>query len=116
MANLIDGKSIAADVKAAVKERCDALKARGVQPSLAVILVGEDPASKVYVRNKARACKDCGIVSHVIRMSEDTTQQELLDQIHQINADLGGNPLLINGNTGAVLNLGLLVAANAIDE
>ena len=63
MAKLIDGKKIAADVKAAVKTRCDALKARGVQPSLAVILVGEDPASQVYVRNKARACTECGILN-----------------------------------------------------
>ena len=95
MAILIDGKKIAADVKAAVKMRCDALKARGIQPSLAVILVGEDAASQVYVRNKARACKECGMTSHVIRMSADTTQQELLDKINQINADESIHGLLI---------------------
>ncbi len=95
MAILIDGKSIAADVKAAVKERCDALKERGVQPSLAVILVGDDPASQVYVRNKARACKACGMTSHVIRMSGETTQQELLDKIREINEDASIHGLLI---------------------
>ncbi len=95
MAILIDGKGVAADVKAAVKVRCDALRERGVEPSLAVILVGDDPASQVYVRNKARACKACGIKSHVIRMSAETTQQELIEKIREINADASIHGLLI---------------------
>lgn len=95
MAILIDGKAIAADVKAGVKEKCDALRAKGVEPALAVILVGEDPASQVYVRNKARACKACGMKSHVIRMSEETTQEQLMAKIREINADDSIHGLLI---------------------
>ena len=78
MAILIDGKAIAADVKASVKEKCDALKAKGVEPALAVILVGEDPASQVYVRNNMRACTACGMNSHVICLIDETTQEELM--------------------------------------
>ena len=95
MAILIDGKAIANDVKAGVKEKCEALKAQGITPALAVILVGEDPASQVYVRNKARACKACGMRSEVIRMSADTTQEELLAKIREINAD--DDPGLVEG-------------------
>ena len=68
MAILIDGKAIAADVRAQAAQRVQALKEKGIEPALAVILAGEDPASKVYVRNKARACKECGIRSEVIRL------------------------------------------------
>lgn len=95
MAILIDGKAIAADVKAGVAERCAKLKEQGVEPALAVILVGEDPASQVYVRNKARACKACGMKSHVIRMSAETTQEELIAKIREINADDSIHGLLI---------------------
>ena len=95
MAILIDGKAIANDVKASVKEKCEALKAQGITPALAVILVGEDPASQVYVRNKARACKACGMRSEVIRMGADTTQEELLEKIREINADDSIHGLLI---------------------
>ncbi len=95
MAILIDGKAIAADVKAAVAEKCAQLKEKGIEPALAVILVGEDPASQVYVRNKARACKACGMKSHVIRMSAETTQEELIAKIREINADDSIHGLLI---------------------
>ncbi len=95
MAYLIDGKAVAAEVKAKVAEKCAALKEKGVEPALAVILVGEDPASQVYVRNKARACKACGIKSTVIRMPAETTQEELLAQINAINEDASIHGLLI---------------------
>lgn len=95
MAILIDGKAIAADVKAAVAEKCAVLKGKGIEPALAVILVGEDPASQVYVRNKARACKACGMISHVIRMPEETTQAELIAKIREINENPAIHGLLI---------------------
>lgn len=95
MAVLIDGKAIAAEVKAKAAAQCEELKARGVEPALAVILVGEDPASQVYVRNKARACKTCGIRSQVIRMSAETTQEELTAKIREINEDETIHGLLI---------------------
>ena len=95
MAQLIDGKAIAADVRAQAARRAAALREKGVEPALAVILVGEDPASKVYVRNKARACKECGIRSQVIRMSAETTQAELMAEIRRVNEDDSIHGLLI---------------------
>ena len=95
MATLIDGKTIAADVRAQAARRVEALKEKGVEPALAVILVGEDPASKVYVRNKARACRECGIRSEVIRLPEDTAQEALMAEIERVNRDDSIHGLLI---------------------
>ena len=71
-ATLIDGKSLAAEVRAAQKSVIEALAARGARPGLAAILVGNDPASHVYVRNKARACEETGVRSEVHALPEDT--------------------------------------------
>ena len=95
MAQLIDGKAIAALIRAEQAARAAQLKEQGIEPALAVILVGEDPASKVYVRNKARACKECGIRSEVIRMSAETTQEELMTEIERVNNDPALHGLLI---------------------
>ena len=95
MAQLIDGKAIAALIRAEQATRAAHLKENGIEPALAVILVGEDPASKVYVRNKARACKECGIRSEVIRMSAETTQAELMAEIERVNSDPALHGLLI---------------------
>ena len=95
MAQLIDGKTIAALIRAEQATRAAHLKENGIEPALAVILVGEDPASKVYVRNKARACKECGIRSEVIRMSAETTQAELMAEIERVNSDPALHGLLI---------------------
>lgn len=95
MAQLIDGKAIAALIRAEQATRAAQLKESGIEPALAVILVGEDPASKVYVRNKARACKECGIRSEVIRMSAETTQAELMAEIERVNSDPALHGLLI---------------------
>ena len=103
-AKLIDGKAIAADVRAQAAKKTEELKAKGVQPALAVILVGEDPASKVYVRNKARACRECGIRSEVIRLSADITQEQLLSEIRRVNADPSIHGLLIQLPLPAHLN------------
>ena len=95
MAQLIDGKAIAALIRAEQATRAAHLKENGIEPALAVILVGEDPASKVYVRNKARACKECGIRSELIRMSAETTQAELMAEIERVNSDPALHGLLI---------------------
>lgn len=95
MAQLIDGKAIAALIRAEQATRAAQLKEQGIEPALAVILVGEDPASKVYVRNKARACKECGVRSEVIRMSAETTQAELMAEIERVNSDPALHGLLI---------------------
>jgi methylenetetrahydrofolate dehydrogenase (NADP+) / methenyltetrahydrofolate cyclohydrolase len=86
-AKIIDGKAIAQEVRAEWKVRADALKARGVTPGLAVIIVGEDPASKVYVANKVKACAELGLHSEHIVLSSDTPEATLLARIAALNAD-----------------------------
>lgn len=86
-ARIIDGKAISLEVRAEWKIRADALKARGITPGLAVIIVGEDPASKVYVGNKIKACAELGIYSEHIELPGDTSEAELLEQIARLNAD-----------------------------
>ena len=88
LARIIDGKAIAADIKQEVRVATDRLAARGLRrPGLAVILVGDNPASQVYVRNKRLACEECGIVSHRHDLAHSTTETELLSLIEQLNAD-----------------------------
>lgn len=94
-AQIIDGKALAAQVKAEAAAETAALKAKGVTPCLAVILVGEDPASQVYVRGKAKDCGDCGIDSRVIRLPEETTQAELLKLVGKLAADKAVNGILV---------------------
>lgn len=86
-AQIIDGKTIAQQVRAEWKVRADALKARGVTPGLAVIIVGEDPASKVYVANKVKACAELGLHSEHIMLSADIPEVNLLARISELNND-----------------------------
>jgi methylenetetrahydrofolate dehydrogenase (NADP+)/methenyltetrahydrofolate cyclohydrolase len=86
-AKLIDGKSLAASVLAAQKSAIDSLAARGVRPGLAAILVGNDPASRVYVRNKARACEETGVRSGTHEFPDDVSETALLERVAQLNAD-----------------------------
>jgi len=87
LAKIIDGKSLAAALRASLKSRIDALAARGVRPGLAAILAGDDPASRVYVRNKARACEDTGVRSEIHALPENVSERALLERIAQLNAD-----------------------------
>ena len=74
MAEVIDGKRIAAEIREEVKQATEELTGHGVTPGLSVVLVGDNPASGVYVRMKAKACDEAGIYSRVIRMPEETSQ------------------------------------------
>lgn len=85
MAVIIDGKAVSAAVKAEVAKEVEALKAQGVRPGLAVVLVGNDPASRIYVNNKKKACEAVGIYSEEYALPEETAQQELLDLIGTLN-------------------------------
>lgn len=85
MAKLIDGKIISAAVKAEVAKETEELKKKGVTPGLAVIIVGEDPASKVYVANKEKACEQMGFASFKYALPENTTQEELIALIEELN-------------------------------
>lgn len=87
-ARLIDGKALADSVKTDVGLRVKALKEKhDITPGLAVVLVGADPASQVYVRNKAAACEKAGLNSRVITLQADISEQDLLDVVHQLNHD-----------------------------
>ena len=94
-AQLIDGKKISAEIKAEAAEEAAALKAQGIEPCLAVVLVGEDPASQTYVRNKEKACAAVGIKSLTYRLAEDTKEEELLRLIASLNADDSVNGILV---------------------
>lgn len=90
----IDGKVISASVKERVKKEVEALNEKGISTGLAVIIVGEDPASKVYVANKKRACEALGIISEEYALPEDTTQEELLQLINELNRKKSINGIL----------------------
>lgn len=94
-ATIIDGKAAAEKVRAGLAERVSRLKQKGIVPGLAVILVGDNPASQIYVRNKARACENTGIHSRVERMPENTTQEQLHAMIREINGDPAIHALLV---------------------
>jgi methylenetetrahydrofolate dehydrogenase (NADP+)/methenyltetrahydrofolate cyclohydrolase len=86
-AEVIGGAAIAASIRAEVARHVKTLRARGVRPGLAVILVGDDPASQVYVRMKGKACEEAGMHSVTMRLDASTSQDELLTQIDALNAD-----------------------------
>ena len=92
---LIDGKAIAAQIKDELKEQVAELGGRGIEVTLAVVLVGENPASQVYVRNKIRACEYCGIHNREILLPESITEDELLQKVDELNADPAVNGILV---------------------
>lgn len=85
--NIIDGKAVSKAVKGKILEECEALKQKGITPGLAVIIVGEDPASQVYVRNKEKACEECGFYSEKYALPAKTTQEELNALVDKLNKD-----------------------------
>ncbi|HEB7542197.1 TPA: bifunctional methylenetetrahydrofolate dehydrogenase/methenyltetrahydrofolate cyclohydrolase FolD [Campylobacter coli] len=92
---LLDGKALSAKIKQELKEKNKILKENGVQTCLAVILVGNDPASQTYVNSKAKACEECDIKSLVYRLDENTTQNELLALINTLNHDDSVHGILV---------------------
>ena len=95
MAQIIDGKKISMEIKDEVKAKAAALAAKGIQACLAVILVGEDPASQVYVRNKKKACEYCGIKSLSYELPASTTEEELLKLVDELNKNKECNGILV---------------------
>ena len=94
-ASLIDGKTIAANLRAEIKREVETLKARGVNPGIAVILVGDDPASRVYVGNKVKACVEVGIESIEHRLPENSTAGDIEKRIKALNADKAVHGILL---------------------
>ncbi|MBQ8203586.1 MAG: bifunctional methylenetetrahydrofolate dehydrogenase/methenyltetrahydrofolate cyclohydrolase FolD [Clostridia bacterium] len=94
MSNIIDGKVVSAYIKDNVAKEVSALKEKGIETCLAVILVGSDPASQIYVANKKKACEALGIVSKEFVLPETTTEEELLSLIEKLNNDKSVNGIL----------------------
>ena len=94
MSNIIDGKLVSAAVKDRVADEVKALKEQGVSVCLAVILVGSDPASQIYVANKKKACEQLGIISKEYLLPETATQEELLKLVYELNGDPSVNGIL----------------------
>lgn len=95
MAIIIDGKTLAKKIRGNLKIECDKLKEMGINPKLAVIMVGDNPASKVYVRNKSRACDEVGVIYEEYLLEENTTQEELLNLIQKLNQDESVHGILL---------------------
>lgn len=95
MAKIIDGKQIAKEVRAEIAAECAELKKKGIIPGLAVVIVGTDPASQVYVRNKKKACEEVGFRSEVFELPEETTEEELLALVKKLNEDVNIHGILV---------------------
>ncbi len=94
MSKIIDGKAVSAFIKDKVREDVTALKNKGIDTCLAVILVGNDPASQIYVANKKKACEDLGIISKEFLLPETATEEELLTLVNTLNEDKSINGIL----------------------
>lgn len=95
MAKIIDGKAISLQIKDELKEQVSAYKEQGIEITLAVVKVGNDPASAVYVRNKEKACEYIGVTSRTLALPEETTEEELLNTVRELNEDNSVNGILV---------------------
>ena len=111
MAQRIDGKAVYAKVRAAVAKEVAALKERGVTPGLAVVIVGDNPASRIYVNNKKKACQATGIHSEEYALPASTTQEELLALVDQLNHKKDIHGILVQSPLPKGLDEGAVVEA-----
>lgn len=105
MAIIIDGKELAKKIRSNLKIECEELKNKQINPKLAVIMVGDDPASKVYVRNKSKVCEDVGIEYKEYLLSSNTKQKELIELIEKLNQDKTINGILLQSPIPANLDI-----------
>ena len=105
MAVIIDGKALAKKIRQELKVECDELKSKGINPKLAVIMVGDNPASKVYVRNKSRACDEIGIEYEEYLLQDDIKQEDLINLIKKLNEDKTVNGILLQSPIPDHLNI-----------
>ena len=105
MAELIDGKELAKKIRAELKEEVIELKEKGINPKLAVIMVGDDPGSQVYVRNKSKACEKAGIEFEEFLYDESLTEEELLDKIKELNEDDSVHGILLQSPVPKHINI-----------
>ncbi len=120
VATILDGKAISKEIRAELKqEAAGFVEAHGVKPALAAVLVGEDPASEVYVRNKQKACERAGLVSHLCRLPADASEQDLLALVSRLNADPSIHGILVQlplpGHINESRVLDLIAPAKDVD-
>ena len=108
---LIDGKRIAQEVHAETRAAVEVLKAKGITPGLAVVLVGDDPASRAYVRSKDKMSKELGIYSVKHELPAETTQEELVALVHKLNADPAVHGILVQSPPPAHIDEAAVIAA-----
>src|SRR5207249_2838685 len=111
MDNLIDGRAIAENVYLGLRREISELKAQGVTPGLAVVLVGDDPASRAYVRSKDKMCRELGLHSLKLELPAATTQTELLNRVEQLNADASIHGILVQSPPPAHIDEAAIVRA-----
>lgn len=105
MAVILDGKELAKKIRANLKVECDELKQKGIMPKLAVIMVGNDSASKVYVKNKSKACEDVGVEFEEFLLDENTTQEQLENLIEELNENDKVHGILLQSPIPKNLNI-----------
>ncbi len=114
MATIIDGKAVSAKIREEIKAQSEKFESEtGIKPGLAVIIVGEDPASQIYVRNKGKACDEVGFYSEIHRLPEQTTKEELLSLVHSLNNNEKIHGILVQSPLPKHLDEALIV--NNID-
>ncbi len=115
-AELIDGKAVALKVREEWKVRADALKEKGILPGLAVIIVGDNPASRVYVRNKVKACHELGLYSEMIELPEDTSENMLLDRLRTLNNNPDIHGILVQLPLPEQINVDKVLETIAVEK
>ncbi|WP_163855609.1 bifunctional methylenetetrahydrofolate dehydrogenase/methenyltetrahydrofolate cyclohydrolase FolD [Paenibacillus elgii] len=115
-AQIINGKEIVSAYRADIKQQVEQLKQQGVQPGLAVVIVGDDPASHVYVRNKAKACEEAGMHSEVYKLPEHTPEADVLALISKLNGDNAIHGILVQSPLPGHISEERVVEAIAVDK
>jgi methylenetetrahydrofolate dehydrogenase (NADP+)/methenyltetrahydrofolate cyclohydrolase len=115
-AKIIDGKALAATLRVQFRQRVADLNENGIQPGLAVVLVGDNAASQVYVRNKINACQDCGLASYPQFLPMDTTERELLEVIDRLNQDDSIHGILVQLPLPKHIDMRRVLEAIAVDK
>lgn len=116
MANIISGKEVSLKVKGEVREKALELKEKGIEIGLAVVIVGDNPASRVYVNSKKKACEEVGFVSYEYALPEETTEQELLDLVNVLNNDDKVNGILVQLPLPKQINENAIINAISPDK
>ena len=116
MSQIIDGNALAKQVRSEIAQRVAQLKSKGILPGLAVLLVGEDPASQVYVRNKVKACEEAGMHSLLERLPADLSEEQLLKRIQELNEDKSIHGILVQLPLPKHLNSHLVIESIAPEK